>query len=815
KPNNIRHYWANEEDSTAYIGGYVSSILFASDGAVWVGTTGAPTRLDPASGRFERFYHDPTDTTTISGNYTNFLAERELEPGVIWIGTGSGLNRYDPATGQFTHWTDKDGLPDNTVYAILVDGQGNLWMSTNNGISRFTPETGEFRNYGLEIGLQSLEFNQGVADKGPYGEMFFGGINGMNAFFPNELVENSVAPIVSLTDFRIANHRVTPGPEAPLQEPVGRADEIRLDHDQKDIAFDFVALHFMNPEKNQYAYQLEGYDDDWIEAGNTRTASYTNVPPGEYTFKVKAANADGVWNDQGASIRVVVDPPFWATWWFRILAVVGFAGVLYAGYSARVRQVEARSKELEQEVEKATSELRKSHEAIEASNEQLEQSYTIVEAINQETSFRSLLTKILEEARVIPGVEKATALVYMPDEDIYRFRASAGWDVWSLVDITLTEEEAEARYIDHADEVAPDIFVTKDARKLPKYEEFGEFGDVASFLVLRIEVDDQVVGYFVFDNLTDEDAFDERDVQLLNRLKEHITSAFIKTRLLDDLQLQRTDLQKTLDELRSTQDRLIQSEKLASLGQLSAGIAHEIKNPLNFVNNFSEVSTELLDDLESELADPESGLTEARRTQITAILNDLRMTAEKVAQHGKRADSIVQNMIRHSEGGEGQVEETDLNDLLDEYVNLAYAAFQSQNEGFEVEIERDFHDALGDVKIVPQDMGKVFQNLLGNALDALKEHAASNGSDFQPRLVVGTERRKRSVEIKITDNGPGIPPEVKSKIFEPFYTTKPTGSGTGLGLSMSYDIVTKGHGGQLEVVSEPGQGATFIVKLPA
>jgi len=811
-PGVFERFASDPDDPTSYPGGWVGDILFASDGAVWIASRPL-SRFDRETRSFERFAYDPTDTTTITSDVVMAVLERTSEPGIIWVGTVGGLNRLDQSTGIFTHWTDKDGLPNNTVYAILEDGEGNLWMSTNNGISRFTPETGEFRNYGLEIGLQSLEYNAGAAYKGPFGEMFFGGINGLNAFFPNELVENSVAPIVTLTDFRISNEHVVPGETAPLAQPVGDAGQIRLNYDQKDLAFDFVALHYMNPEKNTFAYQLEGYDDDWIEAGHARTAAYTNVPPGEYTFRVKAANADGVWNEDGASIRVIVEPPFWATWWFRIAAILGFGGMLYLGYSARVHQVEARSRELEQEVDKATHDLPESHEAIKLSNEQLEQSATIVEAINQETSFRALLTKILEEARVIPGIEKATALVYMPEEDLYRYRASAGWDVWNLVDITMTEEQAEARYVDHAKEVAPDIFVTKEARRLKRSEEFGEFGDVASFLVLRVDVEDQVVGYFVFDNMTDEDAFDERDVELLNRLKEHITSAFIKTRLLDDLQAQRSDLQKTLDELRSTQDRLVQSEKMASLGQLSAGIAHEIKNPLNFVNNFSEVSAELTEEIAEELEKRKDDLPSDFVEELQSLLSSLRVNSQKVAEHGKRADSIVQNMIRHSEGGEGERTPTDLNKLLDEYVDLALAGFQSQHEGFKVEIERDYHDAVGEIEIVPQDIGKVFLNLLNNAFDVLE--TSNVGADYTPKLTVGTEKRKRSVEIRISDNGSGIPDQVRDKIFDPFFTTKPTGSGTGLGLSMSYDIVTKGHGGSLEVESVEGEGAMFIVRLPA
>ncbi|HEX9659480.1 MAG TPA: two-component regulator propeller domain-containing protein, partial [Rhodothermales bacterium] len=734
EPGVFTHYVADADDPQGFTGGYVNHIYFDLDGTPWIATSYGLNRMDVESGTFQRYVHDPMDPTTISSDVTSALLQRASEPGILWVGTTSGLNRMDIASSAFELFTTEHGLPNNTIYTILEDGEGRLWMSTNNGISRFTPETGEFRNYGLEIGLQDLEFNIAAAYKGPWGEMFFGGINGLNAFFPNELVENNEAPIVALTDFKISNQRVAPGGESPLHRPISDAEEIRLSYDQKDLSFDFVALHYMNPEKNRFAYQLVGYDEDWVQAGHARTASYTNVPPGEYVFRVKAANADGVWNEDGKAITVIIAPPFWQTWWFRILAFFGFTGLLYSGYAFRVRQIEERNRMLEEEVDKATTSLRQSKERLEESNEQLEQSHHIVEAINQETSFRSLLTKILEEARVIPGVEKATALVYMPEEDLFRFRASAGWDVWGLVDITLTEEDAEERYTARAEEVAPDVFITKDARNTAKSDVLAEFGDVASFLALRIRIEDETAGYFVFDNLTDEDAFDSRDVELIMRLKEHITSAFIKTRLLEDLQQQRTDLQKAIDELRSTQDRLVQSEKLASLGQLTAGIAHEIKNPLNFVNNFADVSAEITEEIRNELESRKDSLPADFVEELSSMLEGLSLNSRKVAEHGKRADAIVQNMLLHSQIGEGERQEVDLNHLLDEYVNLAYAGMKAKDESLEVEIVRDFHDAVGEVEVVPQDIGKVFMNLINNAIDAMKEHAEKNGAGYRPQL---------------------------------------------------------------------------------
>jgi signal transduction histidine kinase len=250
---------------------------------------------------------------------------------------------------------------------------------------------------------------------------------------------------------------------------------------------------------------------------------------------------------------------------------------------------------------------------------------------------------------------------------------------------------------------------------------------------------------------------------------------------------------------------------MASLGQLTAGIAHEIRNPLNFVNNFSEVTTELAADLREELDKRRADLPADYVGEVEDLIENLLVNSRKVNEHGRRAEGIVQNMLEHSKVGEGQRTPTDLNDLLDEYVTLAHHGLRVQSEDFRLHLERSFDDSIGQVDLVPQDMGRVFMNLLVNAFDALREHGAG---DEVPTVSVSTQQVGDSVEIRIADNGPGIPDRVKARIFEPFFTTKPTGSGTGLGLSMSYDIVSKGHGGELTVESEPGQGATFVITIP-
>ena len=273
------------------------------------------------------------------------------------------------------------------------------------------------------------------------------------------------------------------------------------------------------------------------------------------------------------------------------------------------------------------------------------------------------------------------------------------------------------------------------------------------------------------------------------------------------------ELAKSLEDLRTAQDRLVQTEKLASLGQLTAGIAHEIKNPLNFVNNFSAISVELIDELREALAG--ANLNDKLRAQINEIADMLQGNLDKVVQHGKRADSIVKNMLLHSRQGSQEHRPVDINAVVEESLNLAYHGARAEKQGFNITLERSFDPTTGEADVFPQDITRVLLNLISNGFyAATKRKAEANGGDYEPTLAAATKNLGDRVEIKIRDNGMGIPPEVKEKIFNPFFTTKPAGEGTGLGLSISHDIIVKQHGGSIEVDTQPGEFTEFRIVLP-
>ncbi|MEI9909555.1 MAG: ATP-binding protein, partial [Bacteroidota bacterium] len=266
------------------------------------------------------------------------------------------------------------------------------------------------------------------------------------------------------------------------------------------------------------------------------------------------------------------------------------------------------------------------------------------------------------------------------------------------------------------------------------------------------------------------------------------------------------ELRKSLNDLRETQNQLVQSEKMASLGELTAGIAHEIQNPLNFINNFSEVNTELIAEMKEEI---EKGNLE----EVKNIAGDIAANEEKINHHGKRADGIVKGMLQHSRTGSRQKEPANINTIADEYLRLAYHGLRAKDKSFNAIMKTDFDKSIGNINIIPQDIGRVVLNLITNAFYAVTEKKKQSSGEYEPTVSVSTKKINGKVEIIVKDNGNGIPQKVLEKIFQPFFTTKPTGEGTGLGLSLSYDII-KAHNGELKVETKEGEGATFIIILP-
>lgn len=358
------HYRAAPDDPNSLVHNNVYIIYEDRRGILWIGTGGGLSIFDPVNETFTSYrlsLHDPE--SMIHHPIFSFCEDRDR---VIWIGTTGGLIKFNRETRAFSRYTVKDGLPNDVIYGILEDRRGNLWMSTNKGLSKFNPRTGKFNNYSAVDGIQASEFCGGSYFKSSRGEMFFGGTNGFNAFFPVTVKDNPYTPPVVITDFQVFNRSVPVGEEVDgrviLEKSITDMETLTLTHHHRIFSFEFSALNYIHTEKNEYAYKMEGIEKSWNHVGKRRFVTYANLAPGDYVFRVKASNNHGVWNEEGVSLRITVKPPFWVTWWFRILIFVFLLFLSFFLHRARTRLILRRKKELEDIVARRTSALRESGE---------------------------------------------------------------------------------------------------------------------------------------------------------------------------------------------------------------------------------------------------------------------------------------------------------------------------------------------------------------------------------------------------------------------------------------------------------------------
>jgi signal transduction histidine kinase len=461
---------------------------------------------------------------------------------------------------------------------------------------------------------------------------------------------------------------------------------------------------------------------------------------------------------------------------------------------------------LEKQVEERTIELAQSVEELRALGD-------VSQAVNSTIDLQTVLSTIISKAVQLSGTEAGTIYAFDEGRQEFQLRASYGMDEALVAAIkdrnvrmgetlisraAMQRSPAQVADIKHdSPSLVLDIIIRAGFRALLAIPLLGANRIVGALVVRRKEPGE----------------FPQSTVNLLQTFGAQSVVAIQNAHLFDEVQSRTRELAKSLEGLRATQHRLVQTEKLASLGQLTAGIAHEIKNPLNFVNNFSAISVELIDELREALA--RASLDNKLRAEISEIADMLQSNLNKVVQHGNRADSIVKNMLLHSRQGSGEHRPADINTVVEESLNLAYHGARAEKQDFNISLEKFLDPTAGEVDVFPQEITRVLLNLISNGFyAATKRKLEVNGRDYEPTLAVLTKNLGDSVEIRIHDNGTGILPEVKEKMFNPFFTTKPPGEGTGLGLSLSYDIIVKQHAGSIEVDTLPGEFTEFRIVLP-
>jgi signal transduction histidine kinase len=800
----------------------------------------------------------------------------EQEPGTLWLGTeSSGIIRvrltagslHNPIVDRFGRAQGLPGDGGASVHSVA----GRLVFTTKEGVRGFDEKSGRFVpfpmfdvvsfggspeehcieedrngdiwiNFGVETALLRRQADGTYRpDKSPVqrfadsaamniypeqdGIVWFGLSEGLVRYDPS-IQKNYTA------DYPALIRRVMVGEKTLLYGGAGsdpaEGGIRQLAYRNNALRFEFAATNYDSPYGNEYQSMLEGFDETWSDWTGENKRDYTNLPPGDFRFRVRARNIY-MHESSEADYSFVILPPWYRTWWaFSIYALVLVAGIVAIDRTQRRRLIlKERENALLREAKLRAETAEAQARALQAENERnknIELLSEIGKQITASLDFDTIFHNLYQHVNQLVDASVFGVGIYHPGKKQIECRLAYGEGKHCAPytrDIT-EKDQLPVWCIENRQPVFINDVTVEFSHYIERYDglnsrlEDGSFSaEPLSLIYLPLIAQDRVLGIITVQSLN-RNAYTEYHLNILENLAAYTTIALDNADAYRRLNATLDDLQATLERLRSTQEQLVVQEKLASLGALTAGIAHEIKNPLNFVNNFAELSLEILQELREEIAKQKPALGERECGNIESLVGDLETNAQKISEHGKRADSIVRSMLLHSRGQKGERQSTDINAVLEEYLNLSYHGMRAKDTSFNVTLERAYDSSLGNVQVVPQDLSRVFLNILNNACYAVseKQRQSGNGIRYQPTVSVRTRNLGDRIEVRIRDNGTGIPPEVRERIFHPFFTTKPTGHGTGLGLSISHDIIVQEHGGELEVETEPGQFTEFIIRLP-
>ncbi len=567
------HYRYNPADPHSLSHDRVNAIYEDRVGHLWIGTSGGGVnRFDRETGQFTRYQADMDDPDSLSNDVV--FAIHEDQAGNLWIGTAGGLNRFDPTTETFINYRETDGLPSNLIAGILEDENGNLWLSTGRGLVKMDPRTETIRSYDAGDGLQSAQFQPGAYDKGQDGMMFFGGVNGFNAFHPEEIKDNPFKPPIVLTALYQGGDKV------PLDQAVETVDAITMRWPNNFFEFEFAALNYVQPKKNQHAYILEGFDRDWNHIGNRHFGRYTNLPGGTYTLRLRGANNDGVWNEEAATLRVTVIPPIWNTTWFRVSAALLALGGAGAFFAVRIRAMEAQRRQLETQVAERTQELtleiaerKQAEQALRTRNKDLARLNRLGQQLTASLELDHIVQQLLEAA--IETVDAEGASLWLWDEsqpDILACRAvmHQGKEP-KIVDIHVSADQGIIGWTARTGESVIINDTASDPRFFPGVDEQVEF-HTRSVLAVPLRAQDAVIGVMEVVN-KQSGAFDGGDRAMVETLAASAAIATNNAQLMHTLWRRTVELEARNEELDA----------------FAHTVAHDLKNPLAKMVGFADL----------------------------------------------------------------------------------------------------------------------------------------------------------------------------------------------------------------------------------
>lgn len=789
----------------------VNAITSDRNSDFWLGTDLGLIQFDEARTQSRNFRHrqDVPDSLSTDRVYCMF----EDNQGQFWVGTQAGLNLYLPGTDGFRKYFIEDGLPSNVIIGILEDEFGYLWMSTQSGLCRFSPDTLTFRNYDIYDGLQDNSFNLGAYFKSANGELFFGGANGLNSFFPARVRDNLIPPPLLLTSFKILNQNV------PLEDPIYSTKNIELAHSENVFSLEFAALDFTLPSKNRYRYKLENFRKDWIESGTENQVTYTNLDPGEYTFKVQGTNNDGIWNYDGISLKITIIPPPWRTWWAYSLYVLAVLVAAFGLPLIRIRNLKRREEVLARLVWERTSELEAKNQLLGDKNREMLTLDEIVRALNKEVELHQLLKVLLEQGlKLLPNTEIAGFLIYDYQDMCFKFSAVIGCDIKTLENITFTREEAIQRYTYGKEELEEGVYLIKDMSLLPEKIELQDLPKPQDMLAMTVILDGSIEGFLVLENLGSMASFKDTDVTKLKRFRDHAISAVAKARLFKDLS-------DTAAHLEQTQQLLMEAAHHSGMAEIASSVLHNVGNTLNSINTCTNLIFELgntpavallekiadlfqknLDRIEEFLRNdkrapkiPEAVIEISK--SLTNVHEDLKDEVLLLMNHVDYLKQVVnaQQEFVQSDGW-SQVEEILV--CVEEALNIERQLLESKK----VAVVKDFRE-LPEVIVPRSKFIRVLVNLIENAVEAM-DYPGGKRKLILRAVLTDLDM----VRFDVIDNGRGIAPEQLERIFSQGFTTKKKNSSFGLHYSAN---AMREMNGSIRAHSEGKmKGATFVLTFP-